>query len=761
MVQKKKKTPKKKKHTKRRFILKVILLLFLIMMLGITLFLYARYGDDIIAAKNDAKALVEASTPDTFKASATSLVYDINGKQITQLKGDKDMYYIGLDEIPDAAENAMIDTEDRKFYSHKGIDLKAVAAAAVSLVKNKGQIKRGGSTITQQLARNIYLNNAKEWSRKIKEMFIAIELEKKYSKEQILEFYINNIYFANGYYGLEAASRGYFSKSCSELSLAQIAFLCSIPNSPTRYDPIVNYNNTVERKNRILNQMLAEGDITQDEYNEAVAEEIKLNVPETKKRNYIETYVTNCAVKALMKESGFKFEYGIDKSKDEEYDELYSDMYSQCQQQLYRAGYRIYTSIDMSKQKALQKTINEELSENKEKGEDGIFEFQGAGVCIDNDNGKVVAIVGGRSQSSITGYTFNRAYQSYRQPGSAVKPIAVYAPAFDSGYDASDIIKDEPIKDGPKNSNGRYMGNISLRTAVEYSVNTVAWKLFSELTPKKCLNYLVDMNFSRLVSEDYTLASSLGGLTNGVSPVEMASAYAAIENKGVFREPTCIMAITDSEGNEVVTDEIFDEKRIYDKDAAMMMTDVLRGVLTKGTARGYELDGMSCAGKTGTTNEHKDGWFAGYTPYYTTVIWVGCDTPKSIDNLLGNTYPLHIWNTYMNQIHEGLENKEFEKSETSEPVHYNTEEPKETKVPDDYIEDDEEYDEGYDEDNGDYEVTQPPVSDVVPQNPVTEAPAATEPVKATEAPVITATPAPDIPAATDAVQPQSIEDEQV
>lgn len=757
MAQKKTKKSKKKKHTKRGFILKVILLIFLIMTLGITLFLYAKYGDEIIAAKNDAKALVEASTPDTFKASATSLVYDIDGKQIAQLKGDKDMYYIGLDEIPDAAEKAMIDTEDRKFYSHKGIDLKAVAAAAVSLVKNKGQKKRGGSTITQQLARNIYLNNAKEWSRKIKEMFIALELEKKYSKEQILEFYINNIYFANGYYGLEAASKGYFSKSCSELSLAQITFLCSIPNSPTRYDPIVNYDNTVERKNRILEQMLSEGDITEEEYNQALSEKIELNVPEVKRRNYIETYVTNCAVKALMKESGFQFEYGIDKSKDDEYDEAYSDMYSQCQQQLYRAGYRIYTSIDMSKQRALQKTINEQLSENKEKGEDGIFEFQGAGVCIDNDNGKVIAVVGGRSQSSITGYTFNRAYQSYRQPGSAIKPIAVYAPAFDNGYDATDIIKDEPIKDGPKNSNGRYMGNISLRTAVEYSVNTVAWKLFSELTPKKCLNYLIDMNFSKLVSEDYTLASSLGGITNGVSPIEMASAYAAIENKGVFREPTCIMAITDSEGNEVVTDDIFDEKRIYDKDAAMMMTDVLRGVLTKGTARGYELDGMSCAGKTGTTNEHKDGWFAGYTPYYTTVIWVGCDTPKSIDNLLGNTYPLYIWNAYMNQIHEGLENEEFERSEPSEPVHYNTKEPKETEVPDDYIDEDEDND----DDNQDYEITQPPENDFVPQNPVTEAPVVTEAPKITEAPVITATPVPDVPAATDAVQPQSAEDEQV
>lgn len=721
---KKTKKAKKVKNKKRRFILSAILLCFLIISTGLAIFLYVRYGSDIIEAKRQAAELVQNSTEDTFRASETSIVYAANGKQIATLKGDKNMYYVEMSSIPQYAVNAMIVTEDRKFMKHNGIDIKAIAAAAVSLIKNNGEIKRGGSTITQQLARNVFLNNAVEFSRKIKEIFIALELEKKYDKDQIMEFYLNNIYFANGYYGLETASRGYFSKSCAELSLAQVAFLCAIPNSPTRYDPVVNYDNTNERKNRILDQMLSEKKITQDEYNIAYNEEIKLDRPEVKKRNYIETYVTNCATKALMEMYGFEFRYEKDISKDSEYDANYNDMYSQCQQMLYRSGFRIYTSIDMQMQKQLQKAVNEGLSEDKRKTDDGIYKFQGAGVCIDNDSGKVTAVVGGRSQSQITGYTFNRAYQSFRQPGSAIKPIAVYAPAFDNGYGPSDVIRDEPIKDGPKNSNGRYMGNVSLRTAIEYSTNTVAWKVFEELSPKRCLEYLLNMEFSKIVSDDYTLASSLGGLTNGVSPVEMASAYATLENKGVFREPTCIVSITDSEGNEILTDEIFEEKRIYEEETAQSMTDVLCGVLQRGTAKGYALENMASAGKTGTTNEHKDGWFAGYTPYYTTVIWVGCDTPESIDGLLGNTYPLYIWKSYMTQIHEDLPEAEFDMGDDDdddkEPVARTqapTKEPEEDDEPDDF----------YDEEPE--ETAEPTPEQVItpqPQEP-TEAPVETQP----------------------------------
>ncbi len=735
------------KQKKRRFILKVSLFIFLILALIVTLFLYLRYGDDLEEAKNNAVTLVAESTEDTFRASETSIVYDVNGKQIATLTGDKDMYYVEINTIPKAAVNAMLATEDRKFYKHNGIDIKAIAAAAVSLVKNNGELRRGGSTITQQLARNVFLNNAKEWSRKIKEMFIALELEKKYEKDEIMEFYLNNIYFANGYYGIEAASRGYFNKSCNNLSLAEVAFVCSIPNSPTRYDPLVNYDNTLARQKRILEQMHGQGFINEEEYKAACAEEIVLNVPKQKVRNYIETYVMNCTVRALMKQSGFEFRYDVNISEDDEYNEAYNEMYTQCQQSMYREGYRIFTSIDREKQRLLQTSINEQLSAYKEKGEDGMYEFQGAGICIDNENGKVVAVVGGRSQSQITGYTFNRAYQSYRQPGSAIKPVAVYGPAFDNGYTPVSTMKDSPIKDGPQNSNGKYMGTVSLRTAVERSINTIAWNLFNEITPKTCLSYLTDMNFSKLVSGDYTLAASLGGLTKGVSPVELASAYAALENDGVFREPTCIMAITDSAGNKILNDTIFDEKSIYTEETARALTDVMQGVLTKGTAAGHALSGMSCAGKTGTTNDKKDGWFAGYTPYYTTVVWVGCDTPKTVSNLLGNTYPLYIWKDFMEDIHEGLPDKEFPKSEYSS-AHKPAESPEPSKDPN------ESADPGTDPNAIPTQLpTDMPVQvpDPVPQ--ITAAPQ----VQVTEAPRPTDVPATEVPQVTKQPEAEAVE----
>ena len=658
-AKKHKKRKKQKKHPKLRLALKLIFLLVLLGAVALAVLFYMKYGDDISGAYQSAVETVENSSVETFRANQTSLVFDDKEKQIAVLKGEKDVYYVTLDYVPQAAKDAFIVTEDKKFYSHRGIDIKGITAAAVELVKNRGRITRGGSTITQQVAKLVFLTNARTFSRKINEIFISLELEKKYSKDEILEFYLNNIYFANGYYGIEAASKGYFSKSCNELSLSQLIFLCAIPNSPTRYDPIENFDNTIERRNRILDQMLAAGKITDEEYSDAHSEEITLKIPEKPKRNAIETYAMNCTVKALMKVQGFVFKnYFKSEEEQNEYNEQYSDMYSDCQQLLFRSGYRVYTSLNMKKQKKLQKAIDEQLKEDKEKGEDGIYEFQGAGVCISNKTGKVVAISGGRKQN-ITGYTFNRAFQSYRQPGSSIKPILVYAPAFEREYTLTSVVRDEPVKDGPKNSNGRYMGGITLRTAIEQSVNTVAWKLFNELSPKVGLNYLLRMNFSKITKEDYTLSSSLGGLTNGASTVEMASAYAALENKGVFREPTCIVKITDAQGNVIVDKKDFEKKRVYKEEAAKITTEGLMGVLTRGTGRGYALTDMPCAGKTGTTNDKKDGWFAGYTPYYTTVIWVGNDIPRSRDDLLGNTYPLKIWYDYMTQIHENLESKQF------------------------------------------------------------------------------------------------------
>ncbi|MCM1246789.1 MAG: PBP1A family penicillin-binding protein [Roseburia sp.] len=659
MAGKKVKKKRQKKHPKFWFGFKIFILLMLVMILAAGIIFYVKYGRDIFRMQDEAIRLIKNSTEETFRASETSIAYNSKGKQIAVLKGDKDSYYLPVDEIPQYVKDAFIVTEDKKFYSHNGIDAGGIVRAVWVQIQNNGEITQGASTITQQLARGIFLNTEKTYERKIKEIFIAMEIEKKYNKEQILEFYLNSIYFANGYYGIEAAAKGYFSSSCKDLSLSQLCFLCAIPNNPTLYDPIEKKENTLKRRNRILDQMLEDKVITREEYELAINEDIKLNVTEPVKRNYIQTFVTYCATKKLMELNGFQFRYDLDSEKDKAaYKEQYDEAYATAQKQLLNNGYRIYTSIDLKKQKALQQAINTNLSAFTEKGTNGIYKMQGAGVCIDNDTGRVVAVVGGRSQKT-SGYTLNRAYQSFRQPGSSIKPVIVYTPSLERDYTADTTVNDHKFEGGPSNANGKYSGHISLRYAVEQSKNTVAWQLFDELTPSVGLQYLLEMGFTKIDKNDYYNASSLGGLTYGCSPLEMASAYATIENDGKYREPTCIVKILDAEGNTIVSDDV-DEKYIYDAKAANSMVDILKGVLTRGTGVGLSLENnMIAAGKTGTTNEKKDGWFCGFTPYYTTAVWIGCDNPTPVAGLSGASYPGRTWNTFMNAIHADLEPKNF------------------------------------------------------------------------------------------------------
>ncbi len=659
---------------------KVLLLLFLITILLLGIIFYMTVGKDLITWQQDAKSLVYKSNAETFRQTETSIVYDTNGEQITTLKGVKDVYYIEYEDIPDYAIEAMISIEDKKFETHSGIDLKAIVRALKAYIDNGGEITQGASTITQQLSRNIFLTHEVSWERKIKEIFIALELEKKYTKPQIMEFYLNNIYFGNGYYGIQAASKGYFNREVTELSLGEIAFLCAIPNNPTLYDPMDNYDNTVKRKNRIIEQMYEDGKITLTEKNDAVYEEIQLETTKKKKQNYIETYIYYCATQALMESRGFVFRYSFGSEEErEEYDEAYSEMYTICQQSLYSAGYRIYTSIDTDIQAKLQNAVDGALAGFTETSEEGIFSLQGAATTIDNETGRVIAIVGGRSQKT-TGYTLNRAYQSYRQPGSAIKPLIVYTPAFERGYTPNTIVTDEPFEGGPKNSSRTYSGKITIRKAVESSKNTIAWKLFEELTPSIGLQYLLNMNFAKIDRNDYYPAASLGGFTKGVSAVEMASAFAALENDGVYRVPTCIVKIMDSNGKTIVGEDT-DSRIIYDSNASRMMTDVLRGVFTSGTGKGLGLSNMAAAGKTGTTDDKKDGWFVGYTPYYTTSVWVGYDLPKTLSSLSGSSYPGTIWHNFMEELHEGLEYREFVKYDSAKGDKLKVEEEKEEEIP--------------------------------------------------------------------------------
>lgn len=638
--------------------LKLILLLFLISVVIGIFYFYHTYGRTIFALQAEAKKLVSTSTPETFRASQTSLVYDTDGELISTLKTEKDVYYIEYQDIPDAAIEAILTSEDKKFMLHDGVDYLANLRAAIALIKNKGEITQGASTITQQLARNIFLSNEVTYERKIKEIFIAQELEKKYSKADILEYYFNNIYFANGHYGILAAANGYFSKGVNQLSLSQLIFLCSIPNNPTIYNPVKNMENTLARRDRILKLLYEDHKISEDEYQTALAEKIELMPPKTDKKDYVETYVYYSAIRALMAKEGFIFRNQFTDELDRDAYELeYEELYYSYQKQLYTYGYRIYTSIDLTKQKLLQESVDRALADFTGKNEEGVYKLQGAAVCIDNDSGRVVAIVGGRSQE-WKGYTLNRAYQSYRQPGSSIKPLIVYTPAFERGYYPATKVVDEKFKGGPKNSNGNYAGEMKLQRAIELSKNTVAWKLFEELTPATGLSYLMNMNFAKLSPKDYYPAASLGGFTVGVSPLEMAAAYAALENDGSYRNPTCIVKIMDSEGNEIVGDEMV-SKQIYQTRAARIMTEALTGVIKNGTGKGLSLTNTISAGKTGTTDDRKDGWFVGYTPYYTTSVWVGCDMPQSIENLTGASYPGTIWHNYMEQLHDSSMTKAF------------------------------------------------------------------------------------------------------
>lgn len=659
MAKKVKKQKRQKNPVERAIgiVIKIIIALLLAIVVIGGVLIYMKYGKKLIAMESDAKKIVSKSTMETFRQNETSIIYDANGNIMSKLKGEKDVYYIKYSDIPQVAVDAITSIEDKNFFKHKGYDLKAIIRAGFAYIKNKGVITQGGSTITQQLARNIFLSFEESWQRKAREIFIAIELEKKYTKKEIMEFYLNNIYFANGYYGIQSASLGYFGKGVNSLSLSQITFLLSIPNSPTRYNPYENIEGTLARRDRILDQMVLDGKITEAEASKAKSEEIKLKAPKVEKSSYALTFALDRAVKALMKSEGFNFRYSFNSDEERKaYNENYSEVYSSCQTRLYSGGYRIYTSIDPDKQKLLQDTVDSGLSVSSEKSKSGIYSLQGAAVTIDNSSGRVVAIVGGRSQK-LKGSTLNRAYQSFRQPGSTIKPLIVYTPAFEQGYTPESMVKDEKIEGGPANADGVFSGNMTVLDALAKSKNTVAWKLFTEISPAIGIGKLLDMGFSAIADTDYYPSAALGGFTKGVNAVEMASAYAAIENGGEFREPTCIMKMTDSSGNDIVADGFYQKgtsKYIYDENACKMMITCMEAVMTKGTGVGGKLATMPCAGKTGTTNDSKDLWFVGFTKYYTTSVWVGYDIPRSLAGLAYTATPLGIWKTYMDSINNGL-----------------------------------------------------------------------------------------------------------
>ena len=622
--------------------------------------------------KQMAEHVVGESTPDTFRLQESSYIYDADGDVIAKLSKDEDSYYLPYDEIPVEAIQAFVAVEDRTFWENSGIDLKGIFRVGLRFLYTEGEEVHGASTITQQLARNRFLTNEVSLERKAKEMLIAMELTDKYSKEQIMEFYINDISFANTYYGLEAASIGYFGKSSKELSLSQIAYLCAIPNSPTYYNPYRHPENALKRRDKILDDMLEMEYITQEEHDAAVEEEIVIQRPDYGFHNYETTYAVDCAVRYLMELDGFEFEYGFTSDKEyEQYSEQYDQAYAAARQELYIGGYDVYTSLDPEQQEYLQKAIDEGLSFDDETSSDGVYALQGAATLIDNETGKVTAIVGGRSQETDV-YGLNRAYQSFRQPGSSIKPLIVYAPALENGYGSTTIVKDvnvDAAKAAGENADMSRLpgGTMTLRQAVERSRNGVAWSVYADITPEVGMASLTKMRFDNIVAGDYYMAACLGGFTHGVTSEEMAGAYAALANGGMYRNPTCIVSMKDKNGEEIFQDP--QEERVYQENASLVMVDILTGVVTRGTASGMGWTGdIEAAGKTGTTNNSRDGWFCGMTPYYTLTVWVGYDQPRTLSSLWGSTYPAQIWKNAMSHFVEGLPTASFEEPGPENPT---------------------------------------------------------------------------------------------
>lgn len=652
---------------------KVILglcIVFLVLFAAGNMMLKKVTGQTLLEIMAEAKNVVEESTPETFRLSETSYIYSDDGTELARLAEDEDATYLTYDEIPEDVVNAFVAVEDRSFWTNGGIDYKGILRVCLNYVKTRGEVAEGASTITQQLARGTFLTNEKTLSRKIKEIFIARELTKKYSKEQIMEFYCNTCCFANGIYGVEDASQTYFKRSVDELTLSEAAYICAIPNRPEYYNPLKNSENAVSRRDKILQDMYECGYITKNAGEEALGEQIVIAEQEEDNTfyNYEVTYAINCAVRYLMKLDGFEFQHEFDMDEEyNEYNDRYDESYQQAKHKLYTGGYKITTTMNLNAQRSLQNILDEQLEFNTEINEEtGIFAFQGALTVIDNETGKVVAMIGGRSQEETSKtYSLNRAFQSYAQPGSSFKPLAVYAPALEEGYSASSQLKNIDVSSA-KTSTAEKISKMSgesmtLRYAVEQSKNGAAYWLFNEITPKTGLSYVTNMNFSRIVPSDYNLSASLGGLTYGASTVEMANAYSTLENHGEYTQTDCISSIIDSAGNEIYEEP--EGRTVYSSAAADQMTDIMKGVITKGTAdnlKWYSHTDTEAAGKTGTTNDNKAAWFCGYTPYYTIAVWVGYDQPRTVKDLWGHSYPAYIWKEAMLYMIDGLPDKTFD-----------------------------------------------------------------------------------------------------
>ncbi len=571
----------------------------------------------------------------------TGAVYDKDGAKVSSIKSAQNRVSIPLSSIPQHVRDAFLAAEDLRFYQHPGFDPVRIFGALIANIKS-GDYSEGASTITQQLVKLSHLSTQKTVARKLEEIYLALQLESVAEKDEILEMYLNFIYFGRGAYGIEAAARAYFGISASSLSTAQAATLAAVIKAPSAFAPHLNADANTTRRSYILSVMRENDMLSESEYRAALSEEI--------------------ALADAPKETA---EYGwyIDATLDEA--ERVLGISSEA---LLAAGYNVYTALDTDMQDVAdaQYLIASNFPDNASDGTPA----QSAMACVDVQNGAVRAVVGGREYLVQRG--LNRATQMKRQPGSAIKPLAVYAPAMEwHGYTAASVLDDTPKKFGnyaPRNSGYQYYGNVTVRTALKYSLNVPAVETLNDIGVQTAINYLQSVGMAPDVM-DGNLSLALGSMTYGVSPVQLAAAYAPFANGGTYYEPYFIESITDAGGREIYRREP-SGARVLSRQTAVIMNNVLQSVTSGGTGAKLSGAGLPIAGKTGTVNMeggNRDIWMAAYNSSLSTAFWMGFDNPDSKHKLpswaSGGDYTAALATKVFRNYYQGREKPDFLKAD--------------------------------------------------------------------------------------------------
>lgn len=579
------------------------------------------------------KELEHTVSTDTLNLNRTSLLLDQKGKVFSEVNRPFRLY-ASDEQIPLFLKDILVASEDQHFYEHVGFDAGAILRA---IVKNLvfTHIQQGGSTITQQLARNLYLGQEKTYNRKLTELFYAHEIEQSLSKDEILELYLNVIYFSNGVYGVETASQYYFQKSVADLNQAEMAFIASIPNNPGKYDPLDHFDQTKVRQERLLDILVNTSKLSKEEAERLKKIPISLNV--RKKTDLYPDYafyVENELKELIALNEGFKVQLDTAATPDEK--KVVAKKLEDRLQEVISSGVRIQTALNPGLQQKSVQALNKQLQEG----------LQGATVTIDNKTRNIVSLSGGRNYQK---YNFNHAFQAFRQPGSAIKPLLVYGPYIEKFQAAIT----EPVNANqycigeycPINYGGIQPGTVTLKQSLAQSYNGSALRLMEKTGIEESFNSLSPFSFERVIKEDQTYASAVGGFTYGMSPLEMTDAYTSFIN-GNYKESHAIIHVKDNQG-KILYQWKNEPKKIWSKDTTSKIRKMLNEAATNGTGKAAYVSKPYVGIKTGTTNNYHDYWVMGLTDTYTTGVWVGHDLPRNMSEIERQRPSHKIWKEIM------------------------------------------------------------------------------------------------------------------